>query len=148
MAAKPCHSLFLQDMGICLALIQRLSMRRATALSDRAPALNNVKKAASNALQHTTLGIKKKDRPGSAFLLHLSPQTQRLFSRRATAPIRQSTGSLHPPTFSYSLLWRSTASEHTQGNHPNVSALLSLPNWKGSCSSEMVVIRAQARNAV
>ena len=107
----------------------------------------HVKKAASNALQHTTLGIKKKDRPGSAFLLHLSPQTQRLFSRRATAPIRQSTGSLHPPTFSYSLLWRSTASEHTQGNHPNVSALLSLPNWKGSCSSEMVAIPAQARNA-
>jgi hypothetical protein len=29
-------------------------------------------KAASMALQFTTLGIKKKDRPGSAFLLHLS----------------------------------------------------------------------------
>ena len=85
--------------------------------------------------------IKKKDRPGSAFLLHLSPQTQawpslaqRLSLRRATASTRHSTGSLHPPTLSYSLSWHLTASEHTQGIHPNVHTLLSLPNWTGSCS--------------
>jgi hypothetical protein len=125
-------------------------------------------KAASMALQFTTLGIKKKDRPGSAFLLHLSPSTQawpslvqRLSSRRAMASVQQSTGSLHPPSLPYSLfptlssllslpyslLQHLIASEHTQGIHPNVHKLLSLPNWKGSCSSEMVAIPAYARNA-
>jgi hypothetical protein len=61
-------------------------------------------------LFHDIEEIKKKDRPGSASLLHLSPQTQawpslaqRLSLRRATTSIRQSTGSLHPPTLSYSL---------------------------------------------
>ena len=111
-------------------------------------------KAASMALRFTTLGIKKKDRPGSAFLLHLSPSTQawpslvqRLSSRRAMASVRQSTGSLHPPSLPYSLSRHLIASEHTQGIHHNVHKLLSLPNWKGSCSSEMVAIPAYARNA-
>jgi hypothetical protein len=45
------------------------------------------------------------------------------------------------------LLRHLTASEHTQGIHPNVHKLLSLPNWTGSCSSDMVAMPAQARNA-
>ena len=78
------------------------------------------KQGSQHSLTYSQLSeIKKKDRSGSAFLLHLSPSTeaspslvQRLSSRRATAPIRQSTGSPHPPTLSYSLLRHLTASEH------------------------------------
>jgi hypothetical protein len=77
------------------SLAQRLSMRRATARSDRAPAL----------------------------------YTHLLF-----------------PTLSLSLGTQLPLNTH-MGIHPNVHTLLSLPNWTGSCSSEMVAIPAQARNA-
>jgi len=76
-------------------------------------------------LHHDFQGIKKKDRPGSAFLLHLSLRHRHGQAWHKGSPREEprpdpTEHRLSTPTYSFhfSLSRHSTASEHTHGNPP------------------------------